>query len=55
MSIRPSLQNYAYPVVRDLDVASVELPHILRVLEPIWPTKTETASRVHGWIEMVLD
>ena len=33
----------------------VELPHVLAILEPIWKTKTETASRLHGRIESVLD
>ena len=37
-----------------LPVESIELPHVLKVLEPIWTTKTETASRLRGRIERVL-
>jgi len=37
-----------------LPVADVTLPHIVKVLEPIWTMKTETASRLRGRIESVL-
>lgn len=50
-----TLKNYAYPVMGKLDVATIELPHVMRVLEPIWLKKTETAKRLRGRIEMVLD
>ena len=50
-----TLETYAYPHLGSLGVADVELPHVLQVLEPIWTTKTETASRVRGRMEMVLD
>ena len=50
-----TLKNYAYPVMGKLDVAAIELPHVMRVLEPIWLKKTETAKRLRGRIEMVLD
>ena len=50
-----TLKNYAYPVMGKLDVAAIELPHVMRVLEPIWIKKTETAKRLRGRIEMVLD
>ncbi len=50
-----TLTTYAYPVFGDLSVTDVELPHISKVLEPIWTTKTETASRLRGRIEQVLD
>jgi len=50
-----TLKNYAYPVMGKLDVAAIELPHVMRVLEPIWTKKTETAKRLRGRIEMVLD
>src|SRR5258708_34561934 len=33
----------------------VETAHVMKILEPIWKTKTETASRVRGRIEKVLD
>jgi integrase len=50
-----TLRVYAYPVLADVDVSGIELAHILRVLEPIWLTKTETAKRVRGRLERVLD
>ncbi len=50
-----TLANYAYPVFGELPVAAVDTALVMRVLEPIWTTKTETASRVRGRIESVLD
>ena len=50
-----TLRDYVYPVVGDLPVAEIDLPLVLKVLEPIWTTKTETASRVRGRIEAILD
>ena len=52
---RNSLETYAYPVLGALPVQSVDVALVMRVLEPIWATKTETASRVRGRIESVLD
>lgn len=50
-----TLQTYASPVLGELLVRDVELSHVLAVLEPIWHAKTETASRVRGRMEQVLD
>lgn len=52
---RNSLATYAYQKIGALSVGQVELPHVLDVLEPIWTAKTETASRLRGRIELVLD
>ena len=52
---RNSLRTHAYPIIADVLVRDIELPHVLSVLEPIWRTKTETATRVRGRIERVLD
>src|SRR5690625_266109 len=49
-----TLRTYASPVIGDLAVDTIELPHILQILKPIWTTKTETASRLRGRIEAVL-
>ena len=49
-----TLRQYASPVVGALPVAAVELSHVVRILEPIWRSKTETASRLRGRIESVL-
>jgi integrase len=50
-----TLATYAGPVVGDLPVAKVDMPLVLKILEPIWTTKNETASRLRGRIESVLD
>jgi integrase len=50
-----SLQAYAFPLIGDLDVAMVDKASVLRVLEPMWATKTVTASRVRRRIEAVLN
>jgi hypothetical protein len=42
-------------VLGKLDVAAIDTDTVLRVLEPIWSTTPETASRVRGRIESVLD
>lgn len=49
-----TLDTYAGPVLGSLDVARIETAHVVKVLEPIWREKTETASRVRGRVESVL-
>ena len=50
-----TLATYAYPVLGDLPVAAVDDALVLKVLMPIWEEKTETATRLRGRIESVLD
>ena len=50
-----TLETYASPVIGNLPVSKIELTHIVKILEPIWLEKTETAKRVRGRIENVLD
>lgn len=50
-----TLATYAFPVIGDLPVASVDTGLVLKILEPIWKSKVETASRVRGRIESVLN
>jgi integrase len=52
---RVSLEQHAYSVIGEMSVGSIDTPLVLKVLEPIWTTRTETASRVRGRIENVLD
>jgi integrase len=52
---RASLEAYAYPVFGDRPVATIDKPMVLKVLTPIWETKTVTAARVRNRIENVLD
>ena len=49
-----TLRSYAYPVLGHLDVNTIEPRDVLRVVQPIWETKTETAKRLRGRIEAVL-
>ena len=50
-----TLESYAYPVFGNLPVSAIDIGLVTKVLEPIWSTKTETASRVRGRIEAILD
>ena len=50
-----TLETYAMPHLGHLNVSLIDLPHVLACLEPIWSTKNETASRLRGRIESVLD
>ena len=50
-----SLARYAYPTIGALPVQAIDTGLLMKVLEPIWTTKTETASRLRGRIESVLD
>jgi len=50
-----SLATYVYPIFGELPVADVDTALVMRALELIWQEKTETASRVRGRIETVLD
>lgn len=50
-----SLLEYAYPLIGKLQVKDIELSHIVKILEPIWQDKTETAVRLRGRIENILD
>jgi integrase len=54
-----TLATYAYPVIGDQPVSEITNSRgtdlIMKVLEPIWHDKTETAYRVRGRIENVLD
>jgi integrase len=52
---KSTLTTYAYPRIGDLLVRDVELTHVLSILEPLWADKTETATRLRGRIEQVLD
>ena len=50
-----TLATYAYPVFGDLPVKAIDVSLVMKAIEPIWATKTETASRLRGRIESVLD
>jgi integrase len=52
---RGTLANYASPVIGSRRVGEVDTEAVLKILTPIWSDKPETASRVRGRIESVLD
>lgn len=50
-----TLATYAYPVIGNLPCSDVTLDHILDILKPIWTTKNETATRLRGRLESIID
>lgn len=49
-----TLRTYAYPVFKDIPVGRIDKDFVYKVLQPIWNTKNETASRLRGRIERVM-
>jgi integrase len=47
--------THAYPLLGELPVAAIDTGLVMKVIEPLWKGKTETASRVRGRIESILD
>ncbi|MEO5347047.1 MAG: integrase arm-type DNA-binding domain-containing protein [Magnetococcus sp. YQC-9] len=50
-----TLTTYAFPIIGQTPIAEVNTDQVLEILQPIWTAKAETASRVRGRIEAVLD
>jgi hypothetical protein len=50
-----TLATYANPIIGALPVQAIDTSLVMRVIEPIWTTKPETAGRVRGRIESILD
>ena len=50
-----TLSTYAFPIIGRVPVVEVSRDQVLKILQPIWTTKTETATRVRSRIELVLD
>lgn len=50
-----ALAKHAYPIMGKLPVQSIDTALVMKVLEPIWQKKTETAKRLRGRIECILD
>ena len=49
-----SVNRFAIPVIGKIPVREIELTHILKILEPIWKEKTETATRLRQRLEAIL-
>jgi hypothetical protein len=52
---RSTLDSYAIPILGPLPIAEIDVAAVMQVLEPLWREKTETASRLRGRIESILD
>jgi integrase len=50
-----SVREHVLPVIGEMSVSSIDTATVMRVVEPIWTTRPETASRVRGRIESILD
>lgn len=50
-----TMDTYAYPLLGDSDVCDIDTEMIVRILQPIWMKKAETARRVRGRIKAILD
>ncbi|NBV01092.1 MAG: site-specific integrase [Burkholderiaceae bacterium] len=51
---RNTLEQYAFPIIGNLNLSEINTSHILMILNPIWKSKTETASRLRGRLEWIL-
>lgn len=52
---RSTITTYALPKLGNLLIKDITIEHVLSVLQPIWTTKTETASRLQGRLERIFD
>ena len=52
---RNTIETYANPVIGKVALRDIDVAMVRRILEPIWTTKNETASRVRGRIESIID
>jgi integrase len=52
---RNTIETYANPVIGKVPLRDIDVAMVRRILEPIWTTKNETASRVRGRIESIID
>jgi integrase len=50
-----TLQTYAYPLLGDVSMQAIDTALVMKVIEPIWSEKPETANRLRGRIESILD
>jgi integrase len=50
-----TLKRYAYPLLGKVPVSAVDTDLVMQVLQPLWSKKPETASRLRGRIETILD
>lgn len=51
---RSTMKQYCSPVFGNLPVSAVDTGLVMQAIEPLWQTRTETASRVRGRVENIL-
>ena len=49
-----TMEAYAFPALGNLPISGIEVGHVMKVLQPIWTEKPETASRVRGRVEAII-
>lgn len=49
-----TVSAYAFPVIGSIPLDEIDTHHVLQILQPIWLTKPETASRLRGRLAMIL-
>jgi integrase len=49
-----TLKEFAFPVIGKKPIHEIDTNDICEILEPIWTTKTETAARLRGRLELIL-
>jgi integrase len=52
---RSTLTNYVYPAIGNLPATAITAAHVVDLLRPIWSDKHETARRIRGRVEAILD
>lgn len=52
---RNTLATYVHPVIGELPVAAIDTALVMKIIQPLWSEKPETANRVRGRIEAILD
>lgn len=50
-----TLETYAFPVIGEKKCEEITLQHVMKVLEPIWISKNETATRIRSRMENIFD
>jgi len=50
-----TLATYVYPQIGALPIQAIDVAMVLDIIRPLWIPKTETASRIRGRIEMIID
>jgi integrase len=54
LQVERALENHAGKILGDLDVSVIDTPLVMKVIQPLWKEKTETASRLRMRIENIL-